>query len=240
MYDSQTRQEYQWIAGGCKNIIQSPNIKRFYYSEDCVKFGKSIELSVQESPKRIMKKNKIYMPRFACGSVYVQGLGVGAYDIVVELPIGKHLIPEIKLVNMFDENKNALQIIKGHTDRRNNYKKLFSKYYNIFSYTRSNIYIDNVYVHKKRDYFNSTKRIHIHLLLTSDCIIMKVDSKVIMALSREEAYDTINSLNTYASLAIVFALSIDSDFTVDNLKSNFKIKSFDFVPLHKINSVINK
>ena len=240
MYDSQTRQEYQWITGGCKNIIQSPNIKRFYYSDNCVKFNKCIELGIQELPKKIMKNDKIYMPRFACGSVYVQGLGVGIYDMVVELPMGKHLIPEIKLVNMFDENKNVLQIIKGYTNGRNNYKKLFSRYCNLFSYTRSNIYIDNVYSHTKEDYFDDVDRVHIHIVLTSDCIIMKLNGKVIMAVSMEEAYDTIKSLNTGASLAIVFALSIDSKFVVGNLKSNFKIKSFDFMPLHKINSVINK
>lgn len=240
MYDSQTRQKYQWITGGCKNIIQSPNIRRFYYSEDCVKFDKYIELEIQELPKKFIKNDKIYMSKFACGSVYIQGLGVGIYDMVVELPMGKHLIPEIKLVNMFDENKNILQILKGYTNRRNNYKKLFSRYCNLFSYTRNSIYIDNVYSHTKEDYFDDVDIVHIHIVLTSDCIIMKLNGKVIMAVSKEEAYDTIKSLDTGASLAIVFALGIDSEFVVGNLKSNFKIKSFDFMPLHKIDNIMNK
>lgn len=241
MCDCQTRQEYQWIAGGCKKILESLNIKKFYYSKDCVKFDKFIELEIQEIPKRIMKNDRIYMPRFACGSVYLQGLGVGIYDMVFELPTGKHLIPEIKLVNMFDESKNALQILKGHTCKKNNYKRLFKKYYNIFSYTKSSTCIDNVYAHRKGDYYYyDTYETHVHILLTSDCIIMKLNEKVIMALSKEEAYETIRSLDTGASLAIVFALNIESGFVIDDLKSNFKIKSFDFVPLHKINSVINK
>ena len=242
MYDCQTRQEYQWIAGGCKNILESPNLKKFYYNKDCVDFGENIELTVKEIPKRIQKNNVIRTPKIACGSVYVSGLGIGIYNIEVELPIGKHLNPEIKLVNVFDENNNAIQILKAYTGDICNYKKLFKKRYNIFSYLKSSKNISNVYVHKKKDYPHGVKNecIHLHLVITGDCFILKINGNTVIATSKADAYETLQNLNAYASLAMIFALNVESDFLINDLKSNFKILSFDFMPLHKINSSINK
>lgn len=242
MYDCQTRQEYQWIAGGCKNILESPNLKKFYYNKDCVDFGENIELTVKEIPKRIQKNNVIKTPKIACGSVYVSGLGIGIYNIEVELPIGKHLNPEIKLINVFDENNNAIQILKAYTGDICNYKKLFKKRYNIFSYLKSSKNISNVYVHKKKDYPHGVKNecIYLHLVITGDCFILKINGNTVIATSKADAYETLQSLNAYASLAMIFALNVESDFSINDLKSNFKILSFDFMPLHKINSSINK
>jgi len=242
MYDCQTRQEYQWIAGGCKNILESPNLKKFYYNKDCVDFGENIELTVKEIPMRIQKNNTIMTPKIACGSVYVGGLGVGIYNIEVELPIGKYLNPEIRLVNMFDESNNALQILKAYTGDICNYKKFLKRNYNIFTYLKNSTNISDVYMHKKRDYPYGVKNesIYIHVILTSDCVIMKVNGNTIMAVSKADAYEVLRSLNAGVSLAMVFALNVESDFSISDLKSNFKILSFDFMPLHKINSSINK
>lgn len=242
MDNCQTRQEYQWISGACRGILESTNLRKFYYNEECVKFGKCIELDVKEIHKRIYKDETIYNPRFACGAVCITGLGVGIYNIWIKLPTGKHINPEIRLVNMFDENKNAFYVLKGYTGKRNGYKRFMRKYCNVFSYARSNKNISNVYVHERKDYPNGINGglQYIKLIITSDCIIMKMCRKTVFVASKVEAKDTIESFDRIASLAIAFSLNVDPDYKKGDLKNKFKIVSFDFVPLHKINDTIDK
>lgn len=242
MYNSQTQLQYKWILGGCQEILESPNIKKFYYSENCVKFDEYIELCIQENRKRVHKKNRIYNPKYACGATYITGLGVGSYDIYVELPIGKHLNPEIRLVNMFGKNRTAIQLLKGYTGDSKTYKRFFNRYCKLFTYVRDSANLSNMYVHKRSDYPDDVKgnKVHINMVLTGDCVIIKLNDKVILAASKEEIYDTLRDMNVGVSLAIIFALNIEDSFTINNLKSNFKIKSFDFTPLYKMNSAINK
>lgn len=242
MYESQTRQKYEWISGGCEGILKSPHINKFYYSEKAVKIDKTVELGILDRSIRVCKDKKIYNPRFACGAAYIQGLGVGVYNILVKLPIGKHLNPEIRLVNMFDENKSALYVLRGFTGNHKGYRKLFKKNYNIFSFIRSGNNISNMYIHKRKDYpINANNSlIHIKLIVTGDCIIMKVHKKTLFAVSKIEVREAIESLDKIASLAMTFSLNVDSDYQSGDLKENFKIVSFDFMSLHEIDDAIDK
>lgn len=242
MCDCQTRQKYEWIPGGCKEILESPNISKFYYSETCVKIGRRIDLGVVEQHIRVRKNDKIYTPHFACGAVYITGLGVGIYELWIKLPVGKHLNPEIRLVNMFGENRTAFQVLKGYTESHNGYKRFFKKQCRIFSYMRNNKDLSNMYVHERGNYHNGVNGglAHIRLVVTGDCVIMQMNNKTVLTASKVEAKDAIEDLNRVASLAMVFALNVDSDYKDGNLKEKFKIVSFDFMPLHKIDDAIDK
>lgn len=239
---SQTRQKYEWITGGCKDILESPNIKKFYYSQDCTKISYYVELDVKEEHMRVCKKGAVYTPHFACGAAYVQNLGVGIYNIKIQLPLGKHINPEIRLVNMFGENRTAFQVLKGYTDNHNGYKSFMKQRCRVFSYLRNNTNISNIYIHKRRDWIDDINYgfANIQLIVTQDCVIMKLDNKVIIAASKLEASDAINDLNTIASLALVFAINIDSAYKDGDLKRKFKILSFDFMPLHEIDDAIEE
>lgn len=243
MSKCQTRQNYEWITGGCKNILESPNLNKFYYNNIGVKFNRStVELSVIEKHERIMKDNKIYTPHFSCGSAYIQNLGIGIYNILIRLPVGKHLIPEIRLVNMFGENNNVIQLLKGFTHNREKYSSLFKKQCSVFSYIKNNKKMSEIYLHKKKDWINGVNggTAKLTLIVTGEYIILKMNNKVILSSLRIYNQDLFKDLDNIASLAIVFALNIDEEYKDGDLKSNFKIVSFDFMPMHLIDDNINK
>ena len=225
--------KYRWIAGGIPEFVYSNDLSTFYYSDSAVRFDNRIILNVAKNKKIIHKDEKIYKPLYVCGAISAVNLDAGEYKIRVRLPIGKHLLSEIKIVNKFIGKGVALQVLKAYTGKNGMYSRIFRKKCNVMTYTLCDTTINNMHVHEKSLYNIDVNNeiININVVVRDKFIRVKFDNKKVLLLDEAIKPTGDKFANTFYThgLMFEFKLGVTKDYKQGDLMRGFEIISFDKV-----------